>query len=109
MQTTLRRKMPLKDQLKKLRAAKDWTQQDLAMAAGIAMSAVTQMETGKIKNPRLNTLKALAGALGCSLDDLGKNDDPPPQPGVDEGTALPAPAKIEKFKAGMRGRKKGVK
>ncbi len=51
------------------------TQQQLAMAAGIAMSAVAQMEAGKIQDPRLSTLKALARALGVGLLDLAEDPE----------------------------------
>ncbi len=72
--------MAFKDRLKTLRKAADLTQMQLAAAAGLTLSAVSQMEMGLIANPRLDTLKALAKALGCTLDELGQNDDEPPRP-----------------------------
>jgi transcriptional regulator with XRE-family HTH domain len=78
MTQTLVVPMAFKERLKALRTAAGLTQMQLATAAGLTLSSVTQMEAGKVANPRLDTLQALAKALGCSLDDLGRNDDPPP-------------------------------
>jgi transcriptional regulator with XRE-family HTH domain len=69
--------MPLKDRLKRLRTAADLTQQDLAMKAGLSISAVVQIESGKIPNPRMDTLRALAKALGVSLDELAGEEEQP--------------------------------
>jgi transcriptional regulator with XRE-family HTH domain len=64
--------MPFKERLKAQREKAGLTQQALAMRAGIAMSAVAQMESGTIKNPRHDPLKALAKALGRPLDERDK-------------------------------------
>jgi transcriptional regulator with XRE-family HTH domain len=71
--------MPFKERLRTLRLKAGLTQMDLATAAGLTLSAITKIEAGEIANPRFNTVKALAKALGCTLDELGKNDDPPPR------------------------------
>jgi transcriptional regulator with XRE-family HTH domain len=81
MTQTLGSKMPFKDRLRELRTRAGMTQQELATAVGLAVSAITKMEAGKIANPRLDTLKALARVLECDLNDLGKNDDAPPAEG----------------------------
>jgi transcriptional regulator with XRE-family HTH domain len=94
MTLTLVRPMPFKDRLRALRKEAGLTQMGLATAAGITLSAVTQMEAGKIGNPRLDTLKALARALGCTLDDLGQNDDQAEPPA--EATPEPAARKRRK-------------
>ena len=78
MVMTLVKPMPFKDRLRKLRDAAGLTQQELAMRAGIALSAVSQMEAGKILDPRLSTLQALAAALGVGLLELAEGDEPPP-------------------------------
>jgi DNA-binding XRE family transcriptional regulator len=95
MTQTLVRPMAFKDRLRALRKAAGVTQMGLAAAAGLTLSAVTQMEAGKILNPRLDTLRALARVLGCTLDDLGQNGDddqagsepetPPEPPGRRQG------------------------
>jgi transcriptional regulator with XRE-family HTH domain len=77
--------MPIKDRLKRLRKAAELTQQALATAAGVSISVVVQIESGKIPNPRINTLRALAKALGVGLLDLaGENDDEAPPAGQGE-------------------------
>ncbi len=71
--------MPIKDRVKELRTAAGLTQQALATAAGLSVSAVVQIESGKIPDPRVSTLRALAKALGVGLDELaGEEDAPPP-------------------------------
>jgi transcriptional regulator with XRE-family HTH domain len=73
--------MPIKDRLKELRAAAGLTQQALAVKAGLSVSAVIHIEAGRIPDPRISTLKRLARALGCRIDDLAENGDEeePPQ------------------------------
>ena len=75
--------MPIKDRLRELRTAAGLTQQDLAVKAGLSISAVVHIEAGRIPDPRVSTLKALAKALGCRLDDLAQNG----------GEEAPAPKK----------------
>jgi transcriptional regulator with XRE-family HTH domain len=56
--------------VRELRAAAGLTQQQLAVAAGMTLSNVAQIERGKITDPRLSTLRALAAALGVPLGEL---------------------------------------
>ncbi len=56
--------------LKRLRAAAGLTQRDLADAAGLSLSVVFQVEQGASADPRASTLRALAAALRCSVDQL---------------------------------------
>ncbi len=59
-----------------LRAAREdaWlTQKELAEVAGVAEWTISQIETGHIKSPRMNTLKVLAKALGVHPDSLLEN------------------------------------
>jgi transcriptional regulator with XRE-family HTH domain len=77
--------MPIKDRLKRLRTAAGLTQQELATKADLSVSAIVQIESGKIPNPRINTLRALAKAMGATLDELaGEDDDAPEPPPADE-------------------------
>lgn len=63
--------MPTMDKrLLALREGKGMTQQSLATAAGLPWSVVAKIEQGVTKNPRLDTLRALARALGVTLDEL---------------------------------------
>ena len=57
------------NKLKAARLRAHMTQAQLAAAAGLDQSAVSQIERG-IAGPSLATLKALAAALGVSAADL---------------------------------------
>jgi len=60
----------LKDNIKKLRLQKGWSQQDLAVKAGISYNAVTKLEQGAAIYPRLDTLLKLADIFNISIDEL---------------------------------------
>ena len=66
--------MPLKDRLKELRKAADLTQQALATKAGLSMSAIIHLEAGRIPDPRISTLRAIARVLGVTVDELIDDD-----------------------------------
>jgi transcriptional regulator with XRE-family HTH domain len=81
---------PLKDRLKELRKASGLTQQALAVKAGLSVSNVVHIEAGRIPDPRVNTVKAIADALGCKVDDLlaeapGVPPEAPPKKGKRKG------------------------
>jgi transcriptional regulator with XRE-family HTH domain len=52
------------------REAAGLTQQQLAARAELALSVLTKLEQGKATDPKLSTLRALARALGVTLDEL---------------------------------------
>jgi transcriptional regulator with XRE-family HTH domain len=55
----------------RLRAARErrgWSREALAVHSGISWSAVAQIESGRRRNVRPDTLSALSGALGVTLD-----------------------------------------
>lgn len=56
--------------LKELRVAAGMSQQSLAVAVGLSVSLVSQIEQGSRSDPRLSTTAALAKALGVRLDKL---------------------------------------
>lgn len=60
----------LGDRLRALRKVRGITQQQLAGAAGLSISALARLEHGEDPNPRLATLQALAKALGVKVADL---------------------------------------
>jgi transcriptional regulator with XRE-family HTH domain len=66
--------MAIKDRLRELRTAAGLTQQQLAVKAGLSMSAVAHLEGGRIPDPRVSTLLALAKALGVTLDQLAGDE-----------------------------------
>jgi transcriptional regulator with XRE-family HTH domain len=68
--------MALSKVVQRLREAKKWSQQQLAFETGLSMSVISQIERGINHAPRLPTLKALARALGVSIDVLAEMDQP---------------------------------
>jgi transcriptional regulator with XRE-family HTH domain len=91
--------MPIGQRVKRLRNAAGLTQQALAMKTGLSMSSIIHLEAGRTPNPRADTLKALAGALGTSVDVLLSED-------VDLLTEE-TPAEKPKRPAKPRGKAKG--
>jgi transcriptional regulator with XRE-family HTH domain len=68
--------------LRELRERAGLTQQELALGAGLHLSAVTRFEQG-LREPSLSTAAALAAALGVRVDDFLKPaaEAPPPRRG----------------------------
>jgi len=60
----------LQRNLIRLRQAANYSQKGLAAEAGLQENAVKDIESGKSKSPRGNTLKAIADALEVSVDHL---------------------------------------
>lgn len=58
--------------IRTLREAKGWTQGMLAGKLGVTESTVCNYEKGK-REPDIETLKKLAAALGCTIDELVKS------------------------------------
>ena len=56
--------------LSKLRKERGLTQQALAQKAGISLHTLVKIEGWGIKNPKIETVIKLAGALGITIDDL---------------------------------------
>ena len=52
-----------------LRAKRGWTQAELSRRSGVPQNTISQIETS-VQDPRVNTLRRLATALGVSLDAL---------------------------------------
>jgi transcriptional regulator with XRE-family HTH domain len=57
--------------IRELRAEKQMTQQDLAVAAGLTLTAVTRIETGKA-NPTWLTVRGIADALDVTMVELAQ-------------------------------------
>lgn len=58
--------------LKQEREKSRLSQAELARLSGVKQQTVSQIENGAIKNPGIETMNALAVALGCDLRDLYK-------------------------------------
>ena len=59
--------------IRKIRKALSMTQTELAERVGVTQGAVYQWESG-VSKPCADILPALAKALGCSIDDLFKEE-----------------------------------
>ncbi|HEU4661002.1 MAG TPA: helix-turn-helix transcriptional regulator [Pseudolabrys sp.] len=55
--------------LRGLRLARGWTQDDLAAEAGVRQALISELECGKV-DVRLDTLQRIALALGARLSEL---------------------------------------
>jgi transcriptional regulator with XRE-family HTH domain len=66
--------MGFKENIKRLRQAKGWTQAQAAQAAGVPFRTLQNWEAGS-REPRLDALKKLAVAYGVTADELLRDDD----------------------------------
>lgn len=58
------------ERLRRLRRARNWTQQQLAQEAGLNIATISRVEHGKAAHLYADTLGDLAMALQVSADDL---------------------------------------
>jgi transcriptional regulator with XRE-family HTH domain len=63
--------------IKRLRAERGWSQPQLAVEAGVAVSAVSQIENGR-RSPNVSTLDKLAEAFGVEVADFFPKAPAPP-------------------------------
>ena len=56
--------------IKKYREKKGISQDKLSKLAGITLHTITKIESGATPDPRIETVKKIADALGISVDDL---------------------------------------
>lgn len=77
------------DRLRRWRSDRGVTLRDVSEASGISIAYLSDLERGKLANPTLDTLTALAGALGVSLNELlgiegGQTAEPRLPPALEE-------------------------
>ena len=48
---------------------------DISEKTGLPVDTISRIYTGKTKAPKLSTIKLIAEAFGCSVDDLVGNED----------------------------------
>lgn len=58
--------------LKQKRLEKGLTQQELMRLSGVPQSIISDIENGATQNPRVETMRRLAAALNCTVDELLK-------------------------------------
>jgi len=56
--------------IKKYRTKLGISQDKLSKLAGITLHTITKIESGATPDPRIETVKKIADALGVSIDDL---------------------------------------
>ena len=56
--------------LVKLREAKGWSREKLAVESGVSYNTIVKIEYGGIENPKIETVIKLAKALGVNIDTL---------------------------------------
>ena len=54
------------------RELKGWTLRDLERATGVSNPLISQIETGKVKDPGFSTVVKISGALGLSLERVAR-------------------------------------
>src|SRR5438046_8473611 len=57
----------LGDRIKQSREARSWRLEDLAQKAGVSKSFLSDLENNEQKNPGINYVRLIAGALGVDL------------------------------------------
>ncbi|HZJ41904.1 MAG TPA: helix-turn-helix transcriptional regulator [Patescibacteria group bacterium] len=62
--------LPLAKNIKKYRTKLDFSQDKLSKLAGVTLYTITKIVSGATLNPRVETVKRIADALGCTLDNL---------------------------------------
>lgn len=58
--------------IRKYRKKKGVSQDKLSKIAGVTYNTIIKIESGATSNPRVETLKQIADALGVKIDDLIK-------------------------------------
>jgi len=58
--------------IKKYREKKGISQDKLSKLAGVTLHTITKIESGATPDPRIETVKKIADALGISVDELLK-------------------------------------
>lgn len=64
----------LRELISLARELKGMTLRDLEERSGISNALISQIETGKVRDPGFTTVVRLADALGLSLDRLAESD-----------------------------------
>ena len=61
--------------LQEIREERKLTQKKLSLISGVPQQTISAIEAGVRKNPGILTLRCLATALECSVDDMVQTDD----------------------------------
>ena len=64
------------DKITEYKKKKGWTNDILAQKSGVPKGTISKITSGITKNPQLDTLRAIADALGCRIEDFVENPLP---------------------------------
>lgn len=70
--------MRLSENLRSIRVQRELTQDELAELCGLSKAQISRMEAGSQRNPSIETVVAIATALGVSIEELvfgAENDE----------------------------------
>lgn len=67
----------LRNKINEIRKANGMSIDDLAQASGVSLSTLKKICAGQTENPTLDTMKAIASALNCTLEDLDEKEKAP--------------------------------
>lgn len=65
-------KATIGENIRKYRLQKDVSQDRLSKLADVAFHTIVKIESGATSDPRIETVRKIAGALGVSIDNLMK-------------------------------------
>lgn len=66
----------MKIRLQEMRLRRGWNQRELSERSTVPQPMISEIETGTVPNPQINTMYKLATALKCTVDDLIEPDVP---------------------------------
>jgi transcriptional regulator with XRE-family HTH domain len=66
--------MTLGELISVAREVRGWSQRDLEKASGVSNPLISQIETGKVRDPGFTTVVRLVDALGLTLDRAATNE-----------------------------------
>lgn len=72
---TFREVILIKVILKNMREKRGWNQAELSRRSGVPQPMISEIETGQVAFPRIDTLYKLARALRCAVEDLIVEDE----------------------------------
>jgi len=67
--------MTIAHNIKKYRQKIGLSQDKLSKIAGVTLHTITKIESGATLDPRVETAKRIANALGCTIDELLKTSN----------------------------------
>jgi len=62
--------MSIAKNVRKYRQKAELSQDKLSKLAGVTLHTITKIESGATLDPRVETVKRIADALGCKVDEL---------------------------------------